>query len=146
MLLIVYLFCEIFSPQSRRNVRRHLPCTARRKADFCDTGAIGQAGALELLREEATNEDVEIGPDIILGIIVERFECGLKHPTRSIAEFHGIVEEEIVKLIRTYDLFRVLLIFSVLDGKKLRAHGCVHDIKENTRKSLLTIILYFSAR
>ena len=49
------IFC-LAQPQRGDCVRRHSPVAARRERDRADLGAVGQAGALELLGEEAAQQ------------------------------------------------------------------------------------------
>ena len=88
-------------PQLTRSIAGHTPVSSGTQADAANLGAVGQAGALELLREEATHEGRQ--PFFDGRVIVhagEGFPCGAVDLARRIAEAQHVVQEKVVQLVK----------------------------------------------
>src|SRR2546426_12556258 len=85
---------------------RHPPAAPRReRAARADLGGIGQAVALELAREEATQEGEEPAADVAQGVAPpERVDRHAGDALRAEAEAHEVVQEEVVEIIRSHEL------------------------------------------
>src|SRR5260370_42101275 len=88
-------------PKRRLRVARHAPIAARREADGADLGAVGQARPLELVGEEALDEDLQPAAPLLggmglleLGVVGEEQDLLRR---RAIAQ--EVEQEEIVQLV-----------------------------------------------
>src|SRR5439155_18142028 len=98
------------APRGRRRIGRHPPVAQWREgATRADLRGVGQAVPLELVGEEALEEDGEPAPD--RGERVPALERMERHPRDAAwpeAEAQEVVEEEVVQLVGADDLLGLL--------------------------------------
>jgi len=109
---------QILQPHPSHRIAGHAPVTAWGKAHRADFGAVGKAGAFELLGEETAVEDAE--PFLNDDIQVNTFEGTIGHP----ADFAGLeteteylVEEKVVELVGADQIFGFLGNEAVVGGR-----------------------------
>src|SRR5207244_11202360 len=124
------------APRGRRRVGRHPPVAARREgAARADLRGVGQAVPLELVREEALEEDGEPAPDRGERVpALERMERHARDAARPEAEAQEVVEEEVVQLVGADDLLGLLRdLATPPEAEELRADRRLEDAAQHRR-------------
>ena len=135
--MIARLFVEhavhFAHPAIDDRVGRHSPVATWREADAAHLWSVGQAAALELLREEAPEERVQPVVDKLAGVLALEGVHGQHEDLLGAeAEAEEIVEEEVVELIGTHQVFRLLCDVALVVGRRQFGRDrCVDDIVEH---------------
>ena len=106
-------------PQLRRGIARHAPIATRRKAYGAHLRPVGHRGTFELLVEEATQKCYQPFLDGLGGILV--LEGTARHEektSRTEAETHEVIQEEVVQLVRTNEVLGLLRDVALRVGRK----------------------------
>lgn len=102
-------FVDVGHPYGGRGVGGHTPVASGGETDTADLRTIGHAGTLELLGEESA---VEVSfPFQYSGIVVDILESHARkkeYLAGCEAVAQCMVEEEVMKLVGTYEIFRLL--------------------------------------
>ena len=147
--MIARLFVEhavhFAHPAIDDRVGRHSPVATWREADAAHLWSVGQAAALELLREEAPEERVQPVVDKLAGVLALEGVHGQHEDLLGAeAEAEEIVEEEVVEFIGTHQVFRLLCdVALVVCRRQFGRDRCVDDIVEHLvgRASILGKLL-----
>ena len=121
---------HFLKPRGGRSVTRHAPVATRTDGNRSDLRAIREARSLELLVEEATAESLQPLTDGI--VIIDTSEAALcQHEDlgRTEPASHEVKQEEVVQLVRTYQVFRLLLDIALLVSRnQFRTDRCINYI------------------
>ena len=108
---------QILEPQDAGGVAGHAPVTTGREADTADLGAIGQTGTLELLGEETAAEGLKPLLDNLFVVETgESFGGHAENLGRTEAKAQEIIQEEVVQLVRSHQVFGLLTDIALLVG------------------------------
>ena len=127
---------QIIHPYIPAGIAWHTQITTRGDRHASDLRAIRQTGTLELLCKEAAVERGQPFQDYLR--IVDASKSITGHTINfgwRIAEAHYVIQEEIMKLIRSDKIFCLLGNLSVLRRKKLRADRCIEHIIQDRADS-----------
>ena len=108
---------SFLEPEGAGGVGRHAPVATRTETHGTHLWSVGQAGAFELLREEAAQEGDE--PLLYGGVVVDTLEgtlCEHIDARGTETETQEVVEEEVVELVRSYEVFGLLLYVALVVG------------------------------
>ena len=146
--LMVSLFCgtkfvTFAQPFVGAGVGRHSPVASWRQRATSHLRSIGKAATFELLGEEATEESAEPLCDGFgsIGNRLAAVECltgEMENFRRPETIAQGVIEEEIVEFVGTYEIFGDLRDVSVLVcGKQFGTDGGVDDVKQGCCTNLV---------
>ena len=111
-------------PEGGTGVAGHAEVAPGGEGDGAYLGAVGQAGALELLGEEAAVEGNQPLFYYIGAVLALEGPAGHGVDFAGAeAEAEDVVEEEVVELVGAYQLFGFLGDLAVLGGQQLGADG-----------------------
>ena len=147
---------RLLQPDGGCGITRHAPVATRTEAHASHLRTIRQTAALELLVEETANKCLEPFLDslLIVGIriVVADFhtlQLGIDKRLLSQhvnldwteTEAQEVIEEEIVQLVWSHQVFRLLLDVSVLIGRnQFRTDRRINDVAQGDAALLLSLI------
>ena len=103
------IFFDRFQPKRTAGIAGHAPAGPRGEADLEQLRTVRAGGAFELLAEEAPVEGFERGQNLCWRVI---FLKALHRKSKNIIRGHlpgdGILEEEIMQLVGSEDVFGLL--------------------------------------
>ena len=123
---------DLRHPECRGRIGGHSPTASGGDTHVEHGGAVGEAGALELLGEEAAGEGLQ--PLDEGGIVVSLAQGVLRHMEQlgggeAVAE--EVVEIEVVKLVGTHQVLGLLGdVTALVGGKQLGADGSTQNVVE----------------
>ena len=131
-------------PERACRIRGHGPVGARRNADRPDLRTVGEAGALELLGEEAAQEDLEPLEQLLVGIeLAQRVARHAVELGRGEAVAQHIVKVEVVDLVRPDQILGLLGDLSRFPDKERNSLlACQEELSRNTGMTLSICLSY----
>ena len=131
---------QLLHPQPHHGVGGHTPVPPGAESCVAYFWSVGQAGALELLREEAAVEGPEPFEDDLPAVDPVKGQLRqTQHLLRPEAPAENIVQEEVVELIGPHQVLRPLADLTLDRRKELRRDRRVQDILQHVGQILVLL-------